>query len=96
MGGSLFLLLACITVTILLYGVATATGEMSSYLPVRGCSIAYYRDRFVSKSLGFALGRVYWFIVAITVAAKVNFTTVSIEYWESFVPTGVQKDRILR
>lgn len=56
MGGPLFLLLAYIIITLLLYGVATATGEMSSYLPVPGCSMSYYANRYVSRSLGFTLG----------------------------------------
>ncbi|KAE9573869.1 Proline-specific permease [Colletotrichum fructicola] len=89
MGGPLFLLLAYSTITILLYGVATATGEMSSYLPVPGCSVAYYGNRFVSKSLGFTLGWVYWYIFAITVPAEINVTALIIEYWNPPVHTAV-------
>ena len=63
MGGPLFLLLAYTIITVLLYGVATATGEMSSYLPVPGCSMSYYGNRYVSRSLGFTLGWVYWYVI---------------------------------
>lgn len=56
MGGPVFLLLAYIVITMLVYGVATATGEISSYLPVYGCSMSYYGTRYVSRSLGFTLG----------------------------------------
>lgn len=55
MGGLLFLLLSYIIISVLVYGVVTATTEMSSYLPVRGCSVSYYGTRFFSRSLGFAM-----------------------------------------
>lgn len=45
-----------VVICILVYGIITAISEMSTYLPVPGCSMAYYANRFVSRSLGFALG----------------------------------------
>lgn len=89
MGGPLFLLLSYSLITIMLYGVATATGEMSSYLPIPGCSVAYYSHRFVSPSLGFTLGWVYWYIFAITVPAEITASTLVINYWENSVPDAV-------
>ncbi|VUC29262.1 unnamed protein product [Clonostachys rosea] len=89
MGGPLFLLLGYTTITLLLYGVATATGEMSSYLPIPGCSVAYYGTRFVSKSLGFTLGWVYWYIFSITVPAEINVTALVIDYWNPPVHNAV-------
>ena len=89
MGGPLFLLLCYCIITVMLYGVATATGEMSSYLPVPGCSVAYYADRFVSPSLGFTLGWIYWYIFAITVPAEITATTLVVNYWENSVPDAV-------
>lgn len=56
MGGPLFLVLSYCILSTIVYGVVTATTEMSSYLPVRGCSMAYFGTRFFSRSLGFALG----------------------------------------
>lgn len=88
-GGPLFLLLAYCTITFLLYGVATATGEMSAYLPVPGCSVAYYGNRFFSSSMGFALGWMYWYIFSITVAAEITAATLVIEYWNPPVHTAV-------
>uniref|UniRef100_A0A0B7JSB6 Amino acid permease/ SLC12A domain-containing protein n=2 Tax=Bionectria ochroleuca TaxID=29856 RepID=A0A0B7JSB6_BIOOC len=90
MGGPLFLLLAYSTITALLYGVATATGEMSSYLPIPGCSVSYYGSRFVSRSLGFTLGWVYWYIFAITVPAEINVTALVIDYWNPPVHNAVR------
>ena len=89
MGGPLFLLLCYCIITVMLYGVATATGEMSSYLPVPGCSVAYYADRFVSPSLGFTLGWIYWYIFSITVPAEITVTTLVVNYWENSVPDAV-------
>ena len=56
MGGPLFLVLSYCILSIIVYGVVTATTEMSSYLPVSGCSMAYYGTRLFSRSMGFALG----------------------------------------
>lgn len=89
MGGPLFLFLAYSTITVLLYGVATATGEMYSYLPFPGCSVSYYGSRSVSRSLGFKLGWVYWYIFAITVPAEINVTALIIDYWNPPVHNAV-------
>jgi amino acid transporter len=89
MGGPVFLLVSYIIITLLLYGVATATGELSAYLPVPGASISYYGNRYVSRSLGFTLGWVYWYIFAITVPAEINVTTIVIQYWNPPVHTAV-------
>ncbi|KAK7417238.1 hypothetical protein QQX98_004672 [Neonectria punicea] len=89
MGGPVFLLVAYIIITLLLYGVATAMGEMSSYMPVYGCSMSYYGNRYVSRSLGFTMGWVYFYVFAITVPAEINVTTIVIEYWNPPVHTGV-------
>ena len=48
-----------IFVCILIHGIITATSEMAAYLPVPGCSMAYYGHRFVSRSLGFAMRWLY-------------------------------------
>lgn len=88
MGGPLTLLLAYIIISLLLYGVATATGEMASYLPVPGSSMAYYGNRFGSNSLGFTLGWVYWYIFAITVPAEITATNLVIQYWSPPLPTA--------
>ncbi|POR33922.1 Putative proline-specific permease put4 [Tolypocladium paradoxum] len=81
MGGPLSLLLSYIIISLLLYGVATATGEMASYLPVPGSSMSYFGHRFGSKSLGFTLGWIYWYIFAITVPAEIVVTNLVIQYW---------------
>lgn len=89
MGGPAFLLACYTIITLLLYGVATGLGEMSAYLPVRGSGAAYYGQRFVSPSLGFTLGWLYWYIFALGIAGEITVTTIVIQYWATPVPTAV-------
>ena len=60
MGGPITLLIVYLLITVLVFGIVTATTEMSSYLPVPASSMSYYGKRFFSPSLGFALGWMYW------------------------------------
>lgn len=55
-GGPGFLLLAYCLMSLLVYSIVTALIEVGSYLPISGSSTAYYCTRYVSPSLGFALG----------------------------------------
>ncbi|KAJ0108319.1 hypothetical protein J7T55_005296 [Diaporthe amygdali] len=89
MGGPCFLLVAYIIMSLLVYGIVTATTEFSSYLPVRGSSVNYFAARYVSSSLGFALGWMYWYIFAITVPAEITATSLVIEYWNPPVHVAV-------
>ncbi|KAJ9635393.1 hypothetical protein H2199_008396 [Coniosporium tulheliwenetii] len=89
MGGPAFLLAAYCLITVLVFGIVTGTTEMSSYLPVPGSGMAYYANRYVSRSLGFALGWMYWYVFAITVPAEVTATSLVIQYWEPPVHIAV-------
>ncbi|KAF7548861.1 hypothetical protein G7Z17_g6793 [Cylindrodendrum hubeiense] len=88
-GGPVFLLAAYILITIMVFGIVTATTEMSSYLPVPGSSMAYYGGRFVSPSFGFALGWMYWYIFVIIVPNDITAASLIIEYWNPPVHTAV-------
>ncbi|KAL8809156.1 MAG: hypothetical protein Q9223_006703 [Gallowayella weberi] len=89
MGGPLLLLLSYLILSLLVYGIVTATTELSSYLPVRGANMTYYGSRFFSKSLGFAMGWMYWYIFSITVPAEVTATSLVIGYWKPPVHVAV-------
>lgn len=89
MGGPIFLVLSYLILTVLVYGIVTCTTEMSSYLPVPGCSVAYYGNRFTSPSLGFALGWIYWYTFSITVPAEITAGSLVIEYWNPPVNSAV-------
>lgn len=87
--GPAMFFVAYISICILVYGIVTATSEMNSYLPVSGASMAYYGSRFVSQSLGFAMGWLYWYSFGIIVAYEVTAATVVISYWPNSVPIAV-------
>jgi amino acid transporter len=71
------------------FGIVTATTEMSSYLPVPGCSMAYYASRFHSSSLGFALGWLYCYVFVIEVPAEITAATLIVQYWHPGVHVAV-------
>ncbi|CAI7563859.1 unnamed protein product [Penicillium pancosmium] len=89
LAGPAMLLAGYTTISILVYGMITATAEMSSYLPVTGCSMAYYGSRFVSQSLGFAMGWLYWYSFGILIAYEITAASLVINYWPNSVPIGV-------
>ncbi|KAF2136916.1 uncharacterized protein K452DRAFT_329496 [Aplosporella prunicola CBS 121167] len=77
-GGLVFLFLAYIVITIPVYGILTATTEISAYMPLAGSTMSAYASRFVSPSLGFAMGWLYWYSFAIGVPIGVWITTMFI------------------
>lgn len=89
MGGPLALLLAYVTLSVFVFGIVTATTEFSSYLCVPGSTVAYYGNRFFSRSMGFALGWMYWYICIITVPAEITAGSIVISYWDSPVHIAV-------
>ncbi|CAH0055254.1 unnamed protein product [Clonostachys solani] len=89
MGGPVFLLAAYCLITFLVFGIVTATTELSSYLPVPGSSVSYYGSRFVSPSVGFALGWMYWYIFAITVPNDITAASLVVQYWNPPVHPAV-------
>ena len=89
MGGPLFLLLAYSIIAFLVWGIVTATTEISSYLPVRGSGMNYFGTRYVSSSFGFVMGWLYFYIFAITVPAEITAASLIIDYWNPPVSTAV-------
>ena len=81
-------LVAYALIGIMVYFLMTGLGEMASYLPVSG-SFETYANRYVDKSLGFALGWNYWFNWAITVAAELVAGALIMKYWFPDVPAAI-------
>ena len=81
-------LIAYSLIGIMVYFLMTSLGEMAAYLPVSG-SFEAYANRYVDKSLGFALGWNYWFNWAITVAAELVAGALIMKYWFPDVPAAV-------
>ncbi|KAL8305815.1 hypothetical protein RB597_003491 [Gaeumannomyces tritici] len=73
-------LIAYAFVGTLVYSVMVALAEMATFLPVSG-GFTVYAGRFVDRSLGFAMGWIYWFSWAITFALEVTISGLIIQYW---------------
>ncbi|KAJ3073646.1 hypothetical protein HDU98_000988 [Podochytrium sp. JEL0797] len=62
------------------FGVASAIGEMATYMPVEGAFSAF-PGRFVSPALGFASGWQYWFNWALTFPAELSGVASLMGFW---------------
>jgi amino acid transporter len=75
--------------TFLVYCVVTAVTEVAAYLPVHGGTMSYYGYRYVSRSMGFALGYLYWYALGILVPYEVTAAGLVINYWPNDVNIAV-------
>lgn len=73
----------------LLFFVVTAITEVASYMPIHGGTMAYYGHRYVSRSMGFALGWLYWYALGILVPYEITAAGLVINYWDNPVNIGV-------
>ncbi|OJJ45921.1 hypothetical protein ASPZODRAFT_133789 [Penicilliopsis zonata CBS 506.65] len=85
-GGPLSVLLGYLIMCLLVYSILTATCEINAYLPISGCSMAYYGTRFVSPSLGCAMGYLYWVAFGVIVGYEITAASVVIHYWPNEIP----------
>jgi amino acid transporter len=88
-GGPALLFLGYCIITVFVYGIVTATTEISAYMPTAGSTMASYVSRYVSTSLGFAMGWLYWYSFAIIVPYEITAAALIIDYWPNIVPTAV-------
>ncbi|KAA8645421.1 hypothetical protein EYZ11_011801 [Aspergillus tanneri] len=88
-GGPLSLLLGYIFISALVYALVTGIAEIGSYLPVHGGTMSYHGFRYVSRSLGFAMGYLYWYSLGILVPYEVVAASMVIQYWNSGVHLAV-------
>ncbi|GAD99023.1 proline permease PrnB [Paecilomyces variotii No. 5] len=91
LGGPAFLFASYIIVSLLVFFIVTAISEVASYLPVHGGSMSYYGYRYVSSSLGFAMGYLYWYSLGILVPYEITAASLVIGYWdpEGHISIGV-------
>ncbi|TDZ16316.1 Proline-specific permease [Colletotrichum orbiculare MAFF 240422] len=80
-GGPGFLLLAYGLLSIMVYGIVTAIAEVGTYLPVPGGTMSYYGNEYVSRSLGFAMGYLYWYSLGILVPYELVAVNLLFNYW---------------
>ncbi|KAI0398953.1 AAT family amino acid transporter [Xylaria palmicola] len=88
-GGPGFLLAAYSLVCLAVYGVATAIVEVGAFLPVTGATMSMHCSRYVSKSLGVALGYLYFYSFGIIAPYEATAATVLIDYWPQQVDVAV-------
>ena len=88
-GGPLFLLLGYSLLTCLVFCVVSAVTEFTTLLPVPGSSVPYFGNRFVSRSMGFALGWIYYYIFAIQAPSEITAAALVLQYWKSPVNVAV-------
>ncbi|KAF9630709.1 AAT family amino acid transporter [Lasiodiplodia theobromae] len=85
-GGPAFLLLAFGILCSLMVSVVTALVEVATYLPIAGGTMSYYAHRYVSSSMGFALGYLYWYSMGILIPYEVTAASLVVDYWETDFP----------
>jgi amino acid transporter len=89
LGGPAFIFVSYVTMTFLVYCVVTALTEVASYLPVHGGTMSYYGYRYVSRSMGFALGYLYWYALGILVPYEITAAGLVIGYWPNDINIAV-------
>ncbi|KAJ3577765.1 hypothetical protein NPX13_g2801 [Xylaria arbuscula] len=87
-GGPALLLIAYVVMSCMVYGVATAIVEVGAHLPIPGASMSMYCSRYVSKSLGVALGYLYFYSFGILAAYEVTAAVIVIDFWPNSVPVA--------
>jgi yeast amino acid transporter len=85
-GGPLFLLFSYVVMSFLAYAIITAIVEIGAFLPVAGGSMAFNCKRYLSPSVGFALGWLYFYSFALIIPYEVTVSTLLIDYWPNNVP----------
>ncbi|KAI0487803.1 amino acid permease/ SLC12A domain-containing protein [Xylaria cf. heliscus] len=87
--GPLSVFLAYVIICFVVYGMMTTVITVGTYVPLEGSSMAVYASRYVSKSLGFAMGWLYWYSMGIIVAYEVTAASIVIAYWPNNVHVAV-------
>ena len=81
LGGPAFILVGFLLMGFFTYLMVTLIVEMATYLPIAGASMAYYGTRYVSRSLGFAMGWLYVYSLGILVPYEITAGALVIDYW---------------
>ena len=89
LGGPAFLVGSYIFLSALVYLILTAVTEITTYLPLPGGTMNYYGRRYVSSSLGFMMGWLYFYSFAIFVPFELTASAVVIGYWNPNVNNAV-------
>ncbi|KAL0257895.1 hypothetical protein SLS55_007063 [Diplodia seriata] len=88
-GGPAFILGCFCLMSFLVFCVVTAIVEIATWLPTPGSSMNLFGYRYVSRSMGFALGWLYFYSLGILVPYEITAASIVIEYWNTPVNIGV-------
>lgn len=88
-GGPAFILGSYLLVSFMVFCVITAVTEIAAYLPTPGSSMNLFGYRYVSRSLGFALGWLYFYSLGILVPYEITAAGLVISYWNSPINIAV-------
>ncbi|KAK4978380.1 hypothetical protein LTR28_005910 [Elasticomyces elasticus] len=88
-GGPAIILGCYIFLAFLVWCVVTGITEVAAWLPTKGSSMNLFGYRYVSRSLGFALGWLYFYSLGILVPYEITAAGLVIEYWHAPVNIAV-------
>ncbi|TKA64199.1 hypothetical protein B0A49_08771 [Cryomyces minteri] len=88
-GGPAFILGCYIFIAFLVYCVVTAITEVAAYLPTPGSSMNLYGYRYCSRTMGFALGWLYFYSLGILIPYEITAAGLVIGYWNAPVNIAV-------
>ena len=88
-GGPAFILGSFCLMSFLIWCIITCIVEVAAYLPTQGSSMNLFGYRYVSRSLGFAMGWLYFYSLGILVPYEITAAGLVIDYWNPPVNIGV-------
>jgi amino acid transporter len=88
-GGPAFILATYIAMSTLIFFTVAGMIEVAAYLPTPGASMNLFGYRYVSRSLGFGLGWLYFYSLGILVPSEITAAGLVIEYWHPPVHIAV-------
>ncbi|KAF2759311.1 histidine permease [Pseudovirgaria hyperparasitica] len=88
-GGPAFLLGCFIFMSFLVFCIVSAIAEVAAYLPTPGSSMNMFGFRYVSRTMGFSMGYLYFYSLGVLVPYEITAAGLVIEYWNSPVNIGV-------
>ncbi|KAF4336721.1 proline-specific permease (proline transport) [Fusarium beomiforme] len=84
-GGPLFFLISYGVMSMLVYCIITGIVEVATHLPVSGGSMAYFGHKYVSSSMGFAMGYLHWYSFGILLPFELVASKLLVDFWGSIL-----------
>jgi amino acid transporter len=88
-GGPAFILGSYILMSAVIFAVVSCMVEVAAYCPTPGSSMNLFGYRYVSRSMGFALGWLYFYSLGMLVPYEITAAGLVIEYWNPPVNIAV-------